>query len=127
MTQLYSVTINRKKVITKYLDPKGRKTETYEETISETYHDLPLATARGYMKLDPAAVISVQGQQINRFESPKKSFHVSGANTTERYSSGRNSKAKGDGGTVVKSAATPAPQPSSYADVVNQMMKDGNS
>lgn len=124
MTQLYSVTINRKKVITKYLDPKGRKTETYEELISETYHDLPLATARGYMKLDPAAVIAVQGQQINRTESPKKSFHVSGANTTERYGNPAYRKAKqGDGGTVMKPAEK-APAPSGYADVVNQMMKD---
>lgn len=124
MTQLYSVTIHRKKVITKYLDPKGKKTETYEEMIEETYHDLPLATARGYMKLDPGAKIEVQGEQVNHFGKTSKSFHVSGASTTERYGSGRNSKA-GDGGTVFKPAEQPAAQPASYADVVNAMMKDG--
>lgn len=123
MTELYSVTIHRKKIVTRYLDPKGKKTESFEETITETYHDLPLGTARGYMKLDPKAVIEIQDTVVNRFEKPKQSFHVSGNSTAERYGTPRKAKA-GDGRTAVKPVEK-VPAQASYADVVNSMMKDG--
>jgi hypothetical protein len=119
MSQLYSVTINRKKVITRYLDPKGRKTETYEELIQETYRDLPLATARGYKSLDPNAVIEVQSQQIDRHEPSKRSYTVRGHSTAERYGA---RKPEPKAASTPKAPATPAP--ASYADVVNSMMKD---
>ena len=120
MTQLYSVTIHRKKVITKYLDPKGKKTETYEEVITETYHDLPMATAQGYKKLDPLAQIIAQQDRIDRFEKIKGSFHVKGDSTAERYGK-RRTKIEDD---VLVVAETPKVGAATYADVVNEMMKE---
>lgn len=114
---LYSVTIHRKVVVTKYLDPRGKKTETYEDLIEQTFHDLPYSTCLGYKKLDPAAVITQQDAPVQIKDTFKGKFTVSGKSSSARYAAPK---------TETKPAAKsdPAPKQQGYADVVNKMMKD---
>ena len=119
MTALYSVTINRKVFVTRYLDPKGKHFEQSEQLLSQTYHDLPLATAQGYKKLDADAVITIQQPEETRFSSKGK-FQVSGMSTAPRYSTKKTSfKEAAPDAPVV----TPAKQTGTYGDLVNSMMK----
>ena len=112
---LYSVTIHRKKIITKYLDKKGKQTEQFEELITETYHDLPYVTCLGYKKLDPNAVISQQAAPVQAKDTFRGKFTVSGKSAGARYSAPKSS---------TPSEKPVVPKQQGYADVVNKMMKD---
>lgn len=113
---LYSVTIHRKVIVTKYLDKKGKQTETYEEMVEQTFHDLPYVTCLGYKKLDPQAIISQQATPVQIKDTFKGKFTVSGKSTSERYGA---PKAK-----PVEKSEAPVQKQKGYADVVNAMMKD---
>lgn len=114
---LFSVTIHRKKIVTKYLDKRGKKFEQYEELITETYHDLPIATCLGYKKLDPNAVIVAQDDATPTKNDYRGKYTVRGESAAAVYSS----KKSGFSKPVEKPEA---PKRQGYADVVNTMMKD---
>ena len=119
MTQLYTVTINKKAIITTYHDKRGKNFTTREEIVPQVYHDLPMATALGYRELDENAVITAQEIVVSGRQAPViGNYNVRGTSTAAQS---RTTFKRAEPKEV---EATFTKRDEGYAGVVNAMVKD---
>ena len=116
MTQLYTVRLERKRLVTNY-DIKGNITSREELKIGECYHDMPFSTADAYRKLFPEANVQIEAQEraVSNLEFSKRRVEIYAGG--ERKSSVTEAKPKAEKPVVAVAH--------DYSAVVNSMIKGG--
>lgn len=126
MTQLYTVSFDRVQIIHKVIDQKKKIWESREELIRQTIHGLPHQVAMSYVTaVGPSVSITLDLPEKQTRYSEKRRVSVTPVSEIykDRYFHDYEQQSPVTVAPKSRKPAEPAFADSSYADVINEMVK----
>ncbi|MBO6507551.1 MAG: hypothetical protein JJ979_03535 [Roseibium sp.] len=123
MTDLYTITLRNKKLISVF-DPQGNKTGEREEFVNQVIADLPMRTVNTYKKMFPDSFVGFELQVPDRRNSKKTTYKTKGKGKPVTVKTDKQLETAPTG--MSKGPITVKGSGQGYSQVVNDMIKEAS-